>query len=120
MEKQCCCYKTKKRDETEYKKSIHHIYSDAASGIIDLQKKAGWYKKDYISIYKDKYNEIIEVLKEVPSSQYFIELLEKVDLPMNKFYESYGKEKIKDAVFYGKDLKVRYTVLWLYYTLFFK
>lgn len=107
-------------DETEYERSIHHIYSDAASGIIDLQKKAGWYKKDYISIYKDKYNEIIEVLKEVPSSQYFIELLEKVDLPMNKFYELYGKEKIKDAVFYGKDLKVRYTVLWLYYTLFFK
>ena len=105
-------------DESEYEKYIHTIYSDAANGIIDLQKDVGWYKKDYISIYKDKYNEIKDVLKEVPSSNYFIELLNKVDLPMNKFYELYGKEKIENAVYYGKDLKVRYTVLWLYYTLF--
>lgn len=25
MEKQCCCYKTKKRDETEYKKLINRL-----------------------------------------------------------------------------------------------
>ncbi len=110
---------TVKYNEDEYKNDIHRIYTDAAKGIIDLQNKAGWYQKDYISIYKEKYNEIINVLKEVPSSHYFIELLEKVDLPMHKFYDLYGEDKIRDAVFYGKDLKVRYTVLWLYYTLFF-
>ena len=27
----------------------------------------------------------------------------------------YGEEKIRDAVKYAKDLKDRYTVLWLYY-----
>lgn len=107
-------------DDNEYENHIHTIYSDAANGIVELQKNAGWYKKDYISIYKDKYNEIKAVLAEVPSSDYFINLLDKVDLPMNKFYELYGKDKIKEAVFIGKDLKVRYTVLWLYYTLFYK
>ncbi len=107
-------------DENEYETHIRRIYSDASSGIIDLQKNAGWYKKDYISIYKEKYNEIKSVLEEVPSSDYFIELLNKVDLPMSNFYELYGKEKIKEAVFIGKDLKVRFTVLWLYYTLFYK
>ena len=36
-------------------------------------------------------------------------------LIFNVFINMYGKEKIADAVLYGKDLKDRYTVLWLYY-----
>ena len=32
----------------------------------------------------------------------------------------YGAEKINDAVWYAKDLKDRYTVLWLNYDLFGK
>jgi hypothetical protein len=31
--------------------------------------------------------------------------------------ELYGEEKIKDAIKYAKDLKDRYTVLWLNYDL---
>ena len=113
-------YQSSIYDQNEYESHIRRVYTKAAEGIIELQKNAGWYNRDYISAYRDKYHEIREVLKEVPSSNYFIELLNKVDLPMNKFYELYGKDKIKEAVFIGKDLKVRYTVLWLYYTLFYK
>ena len=31
------------------------------------------------------------------------------------FYAAYGEEKIKKAIRYAKDLKDRYTVLWVYY-----
>ena len=30
------------------------------------------------------------------------------------FVKTYGAQKIRDAHFYAKDLKDRYTVLWLY------
>ena len=33
-------------------------------------------------------------------------------------YALYGEEKIHNAILYAKDLKDRYTVLWLYYDLF--
>ena len=32
--------------------------------------------------------------------------------------EFYGEDKIKDAYLYAKDLKDRYSVLWMYYDLF--
>ena len=37
---------------------------------------------------------------------------------MEAFEEMYGAKKIQDAMFYGKDLKDRYSVLWVYYALF--
>ena len=35
-----------------------------------------------------------------------------------EFEKMYGKEKIADAILYGKDLKDRYSVLWLNYNFF--
>ena len=46
------------------------------------------------------------------------EMLEIAEIDLNEFYKLYGKEKINTAVHYAKDLKDRYTVLWLYYDLF--
>ena len=46
---------------------------------------------------------------------YIKNLLDEIELDFDAFVNMYGKEKIKDAVLYGKDLKDRYTVLWLYY-----
>ena len=36
---------------------------------------------------------------------------------MEEFEGMYGAKKIRDAMFYGKDLKDRYSVLWPYYAL---
>jgi hypothetical protein len=41
-----------------------------------------------------------------------------VGLDTEEFYKLYGKEKINDAILYAKDLKDRYTVLWLNYDLY--
>ena len=106
-------------DAEEWQNQIKDIYTDAADGIIDLQNKLGWYHKDYISVYKEKFDAIKEILSEVPSSTEIEKMLAKVELYMPEFLEEYGKEKIKQATFFAKDLKNRYTVLWLYYTLFY-
>ncbi len=101
---------------------IKRIYTNAANEVISLQNELGWYNKNRLPVYKDKTNEIKVVLGECPTSDEIAELLTEIGLDINDFYNLYGKGKIEDAVKYGKDLKDRYSVLWLYYDLhkFFK
>ena len=42
-------------------------------------------------------------------------MLSLVGLDIKEFIDLYGKEKIENAIYYAKDLKDRYTVLWLNY-----
>ena len=45
-------------------------------------------------------------------------MMRAVGLSFPECEQLYGKEKIRDAMLYGKDLKNRYSMLWLYYSLF--
>jgi hypothetical protein len=54
----------------------------------------------------------------MPGSKEIEHLLALVGLDMQTFHALYGKEKIENAVLYAKELKDRYTVLWLHYDLF--
>lgn len=71
---------------------------------------------DYV--YLEKETEIRKILEEMPASKDISDMLSLVGLDINKFYTLYGKEKINNAILYAKDLKDRYTVLWLNYDLF--
>ena len=42
-------------------------------------------------------------------------MLSLVGLDMSEFFKLYDKQKIIDSIYYAKDLKDRYTVLWVYY-----
>ena len=53
----------------------------------------------------------------MPSASEISNMLRLVELDINEFVELYGKEKILSAIRYAKDLKDRYTVLWLNYDL---
>ena len=75
------------------------------------------YEKQNISVCRDKWSEIKEVLKDAPSSEMMIEYLGSIGLDISEFEKMYGKEKINDSILYAKDLKDRYSVLWLYYLL---
>jgi len=110
--------RTFKFNETEWENDIRKIYSNAADGVIKLQRKLGWYEEDKVSIYNEHWNKIKAVLKEAPSSDKIIKLLDTVGLPIEEFENMYGTEKINNAIWYAKDLKDRYTVLWLYYHCF--
>lgn len=103
---------------TEYEKAISNIYKDCARGCIDLQNRVGNYKNNRIDVYLRKTDEIKEILSQMPSSTYIKSLLSNAGFDMDYFYNFYGEEKIKNAIRYSKDLKDRYTVLWLYYDLY--
>jgi len=99
----------------DWENKIREIYTEAADGVIALQRKLGWYERDLQPIYEEKWEEIREVLREVPSSRCLTEYVESVGLHLSEFEALYGTEKIQDAILYAKDLKDRFTVLWVYY-----
>ncbi len=99
--------------ETEIRK----VYTGAAEGVIALQRKLGWYGINRRPIYEKKWAEIRQVLEEAPSAQELIGYLDSVGLDIARFEALYGAEKIQNALLYGKDLKDRYSVLWMYYDL---
>ncbi|MDE7062000.1 MAG: hypothetical protein K2O73_02000, partial [Lachnospiraceae bacterium] len=101
-------------DWEKWEKSIRSIYSKAAEGVIALQHRLDWYSVDYTDIYRAEWDRIKEILREPPSSRELEEYLASVGLELEQFEKLYGEKKITDALWYAKDLKDRYSVLWMY------
>lgn len=102
----------------EYTANMEAIYKDVANGCIKLQDKVGNYDKDRISIYREFEQEIREILSQMPHADEIKQMLRLAGLDISVFYDIYTKEKIQNAIKYSKDLKDRYTVLWMNYDLF--
>jgi glycerol-1-phosphate dehydrogenase [NAD(P)+] len=105
-------------ERSVYEQEIHRIYGSVAQGCIDLQDKTGRYEKDYLPVYKENEAALRSILEEMPKASEIEAMLTAVGLDISEFYKLYGKENIADAIAYGKELKDRYSVLWMYYDLF--
>lgn len=70
-------------------------------------------------LLKEKWNEIREILEDAPSTDKITAHLQSVGLDISDFEKMYGLKKLENAKWYAKDLKDRYSVLWLYYCLFY-
>ena len=77
----------------------------------------GWYNEDRYPVYQERWAEIRAVLGECPSAETMVGYLRSVGLDIAQFDALYGREKIGDALRFAKDLKDRFSVLWLYYDL---
>ena len=106
--------KAKAFDKKKWENDIKDIYFEAADGVIELQNRLGWYERDNSSVIKEKWNEIRCVLSEAPSTQELMSYLNSIGLDISEFEKMYGDKKINNAIKYAKDLKDRYSVLWLY------
>lgn len=107
-----------KQERTEYEKEMERVYGSVSYGCIALQDKLGTYSRDRVSVYKEKEEEIKQILSQMPTDEEIVYMLRLAEIDVWEFYKLYGYAKIKDAIKYAKDLKDRYTVLWLYYDLF--
>jgi glycerol-1-phosphate dehydrogenase [NAD(P)+] len=105
-------------DSDEYLSEMRRVYKSVSDGCIALQKKLGAYAKDRLPIYLKHEQEIKEILNDTPTANEILGIITDIGLDINDFYSVYSKEKINDAVRYAKELKDRYTVLWLYYDLY--
>jgi len=104
----------------KYNEDISRIYGKLSSEIFELQEKVGLYNETdkRLGAYTSRWNEIRSLLKEAPEFSEMEELLSEVGMKYETFKELYGEKKIQDAYLYAKDLKDRYTVLWMYYDIF--
>ena len=100
-----------------WEENIRAIYGAIADSVIALQEKMGWYREDRTGVYAEKWAEIREVLCEAPDEKAMLGYLASVGLDLAEFDAMYGKEKIDGALKFAKDLKDRYSVLWMYYDL---
>lgn len=101
-------------DRESWTASIRRVYGSAAEGVIELQDRLGWYRQDRYPIYREKWAQIRDLLSDAPSSEELLGCVRSVGLRIEDFEKLYGKEKLEDALHYAKDLKDRYSVLWLW------
>lgn len=110
---QFCCESTEERIA-----AWNRIYGNVSTEVQALQAQAGVYACNREAEYTAKWPQILEILGSCPSAQEFRQMMEAVGFKMDAFEAMYGSEKICDAMLYGKDLKDRYSFLWIYYLLF--
>jgi len=111
--------KAKTFDVSDWESNIRRVYGaqgncETADGIIALQNKLGWIYEDKIDTYVEKWNEIRAILADSPTPDEINDMLLSVGMSMDEFVDTYSEQKRRDALIYAKDLKDRYTVLWLY------
>ena len=100
-------------DRATWESDIRRIYASSADGVIALQDKLGWYSRDDFETILAKWDAVCAVLGEAPSEADMRAMVSKIGLNMAEFDAFYGSAKIGDAIRYAKDLKDRYSVLWL-------
>ena len=101
-------------DRAEWEKEIRRIYTSSADGVIALQDKMGWYAQDDSAAVMERWEEICAVLAEAPTEAQMLSMLSAIGFDTAEFAALYGGKVISDGIRYAKDLKDRYTVLWLF------
>ena len=109
---------TVRTDRGRYVAQMRRVYGPAADGYIALQDEARNYTDDRMPVYRAKEAEIRALLAESPRAAKLEAILDAVGLEQSRFTAMYAPERIADALVYAKDVRVRYSVLWLYYDLF--
>ena len=83
-----------------------------------LQETAGRYKNRKDSVYREHWDEVRKILAECPTGDEIRAMLVEVGFDLRAFEALYGIKKIQNGIWFAKDLKDRYSVLWLYADLF--
>ncbi len=105
-------------ERSAYEAKMDEVYGKVGASCVALQDKIGNYEKDRVSIYLEKEKEIKALFASVPTAKEIEDMLSLVGLNKKEYFDLYGNEKIETAKAWAKDLKDRYTVLWLYFDLF--
>lgn len=101
-------------DYDRWEQTIRQIYGSVAQGVIDLQNKLDSYKVYAGNTMNTNWQQIRDCLAEAPNPEEMSGIIESIGLQWEDFEAFYGKQVLEDAIHWGKDLKDRYTVLWLY------
>jgi len=94
------------------------VYGKCAAEVRELQNAAGRYEQPMDTVYRENWEAVREILAECPTANANRTMLTDVGFDLSAFEKMYGKDKIRAGIWFAKDLKDRYSVLWLYCDLF--
>lgn len=106
--------KRKPFDRAQWEQKIKEVYGSVAQGVIDLQDRLGSYRVYADNTVRADWQQIRDCLADAPNAEQMERIIESIGLRWEDFEAFYGSQILEDAVRWGKDLKDRYTVLWLY------
>ena len=102
-------------DRAAYEAAIRKAYTSIADSVMTQQDRLGWYHEDEVDEFVLTHTEGVRaILSEAPDEEEAREMVEAVGLSVEELYDTYGEAHIEEAIRYAKDLKDRYSVLWVY------
>ena len=102
-------------DRPAYEAAIRKAYTTISGTVMAQQDRLGWYCEPEMDEFVLTHTEDIRaILSEAPTEAEARDMVEAVGLRMEELYETYGQAHVDEAVRYAKDLKDRYSVLWIY------
>ncbi len=105
----------KKIRENFYKEIFHDFYTE----VVDIQNKAQRYDHPVFDKYIENWEKVKEILKECPTSEEIKAMLTDAGIDLSAFRKLYDEKRIENGMWFAKDIKDRYSILWLYFDLFF-
>ena len=105
-------------DISNWRDGVRAVYSTAAEDIIKAQEKVGLYDTATdVDALEANWDAVCALLREAPGYEKMCNYVEAIGLNMRDFVAFYGEKAINDGLLYAKDLKDRFTVLWLAFAL---
>lgn len=101
----------------DWQEELRKVYGTVAEPLIALQVRQGRYAEALAAEAAAKWEAIRSLLREVPDSKALTAYLASVGLPMERYEAEYSVSVRSKARLWAKDLKDRFTVLWLWFVL---
>ncbi len=96
---------------------IRRVYGSCAESVLALQDEVGRYRQDLPALLREKWDDVRAVLAEAPDEAAVSQMLRGAGIDEAAYPAMYGPEKRADALLWAKDLKDRFSVLWIWYVL---
>jgi len=107
--------KAKNFDQRVWKTNVEKLFKKAANGIINLNEKGNLNSIEdrlkRISIIQQNEEEIMNIIKEMPSAKEIESILKKVGAPYNPKQVGVDEKDLVNAVLMAKEIRTRYTIL---------
>ena len=100
-------------------KFYKEIFFDFYTEVVDIQEKAERYDNPVFDKYIENWDKVKEILLECPSSEEIKAMLTDAGIDLSAFRKLYDEKRIENGMWFAKDIKDRYSILWLYFDLFF-
>ena len=102
-------------DQGNYEAAIRRVYTGIGESVIAQQERLGWYREDGVDEFVLTHTDGIRaILSDAPTEAEAKAMVEAVGLSMEELYNTYGEAHIEDALRWAKNLKDRYSVLWVH------